>query len=552
MPYNLKFYKTDSATARCLAGTGAQTSYTATSQSIIAQRDVDRKALGWAQAAARSMLRCLCPEYTNEEVSASVTCSGGITTFTAPAGDFLSLHSQAEANERALASVQSKVDAAVAAGCIENPVPVLTFSQYDGPFVFPAFAYENDGEYFLKETVSGTNTVKFSPVGTDPSVRNCTVAGDPLTDAYGLVETSWSGSVEYNMAGVPTGSLSVQVDRSGALGAYDFPGVPGTSEIVTGASVDSLFTSIALVGGTFAAEVYSENGDEESFTRKWETFSDATGGFFAGSFGGPYANIWCPGHIVTAQRSVRVTPVMLGVPVARTGDAARTQTLGAFNDGTRSYAGNMSVVTASFAVNESRPTVTVESRFLVTPTSGSPYYVNYTKDIAITGPSVQVDTWFPRVADSVVEFVSLDVSYQQTVADDFSTAPVGEVLTLAPSPSWLTAASFDAPAPNTDCWEDFELYTAGQITSLPAGTRWAGVGSLNSTDPLDAYDDFESYPVGTIGYYTLGTGWSGGGGSAEVNYTNAWDDFESYAVGAVTVLDFTSTNNEWAGDGSVG
>lgn len=61
MPYNLKFYKTESATARCLAGAGAETSYTASSQSIIAQRDVDRKALGWAQAAAQSMLECTIP-----------------------------------------------------------------------------------------------------------------------------------------------------------------------------------------------------------------------------------------------------------------------------------------------------------------------------------------------------------------------------------------------------------------------------------------------------------------------------------------------------------
>lgn len=61
MPYNLKFYKTESATARCLAGMGPQTSYTASTQSIIAQRDVDRKALGWAQAAAQSMLECTIP-----------------------------------------------------------------------------------------------------------------------------------------------------------------------------------------------------------------------------------------------------------------------------------------------------------------------------------------------------------------------------------------------------------------------------------------------------------------------------------------------------------
>lgn len=61
MPYNLKFYKTETATARCLAGTGPETSYTASAESIISQRDVDRKSTGWAKAAAQSMLVCSVP-----------------------------------------------------------------------------------------------------------------------------------------------------------------------------------------------------------------------------------------------------------------------------------------------------------------------------------------------------------------------------------------------------------------------------------------------------------------------------------------------------------
>jgi len=58
MPYNLKYYQTASATRRCRAGTGDPRSYTASAESIIAQRDADRKALVWAESAAQSLLEC--------------------------------------------------------------------------------------------------------------------------------------------------------------------------------------------------------------------------------------------------------------------------------------------------------------------------------------------------------------------------------------------------------------------------------------------------------------------------------------------------------------
>lgn len=63
MPYNSLFTKTDSATARCLAGSGADTQATVTATSIIAQRDADRKATDWAQSLANSRLRCSVSRY---------------------------------------------------------------------------------------------------------------------------------------------------------------------------------------------------------------------------------------------------------------------------------------------------------------------------------------------------------------------------------------------------------------------------------------------------------------------------------------------------------
>lgn len=62
MAYNQKFYKTESATAHsltsCAAGTRGVGAYTASAESIISQRDTDRKALVWAQAAAQSLVTC--------------------------------------------------------------------------------------------------------------------------------------------------------------------------------------------------------------------------------------------------------------------------------------------------------------------------------------------------------------------------------------------------------------------------------------------------------------------------------------------------------------
>jgi hypothetical protein len=58
MPYNRVYRKTDTATAQCVIGTGPTTYAVASSQSIISQRDADRKAAGYAKAKAQSALVC--------------------------------------------------------------------------------------------------------------------------------------------------------------------------------------------------------------------------------------------------------------------------------------------------------------------------------------------------------------------------------------------------------------------------------------------------------------------------------------------------------------
>jgi hypothetical protein len=58
MPYNRTYHKTDVATATCQVGTGSPVSAVASSQSIISQRDADRKAAGYAKAKAQAALVC--------------------------------------------------------------------------------------------------------------------------------------------------------------------------------------------------------------------------------------------------------------------------------------------------------------------------------------------------------------------------------------------------------------------------------------------------------------------------------------------------------------
>lgn len=58
MPYNRKYYSTRTGTASCRVGTGPTVATSASSQSIISQRDADRKAESWAKAKARAVLRC--------------------------------------------------------------------------------------------------------------------------------------------------------------------------------------------------------------------------------------------------------------------------------------------------------------------------------------------------------------------------------------------------------------------------------------------------------------------------------------------------------------
>jgi hypothetical protein len=135
VPINLTYYASSVFTVRCLAGEGPSVSAFASAESIISQRDADRKALGAARARAQAELACLFPappdqpRYFNAARSASGSCPLGTAspsgpfdpsaTFEAqvPAGSVYSLNSVEEANTAAEALAQAELAALLSLKC---------------------------------------------------------------------------------------------------------------------------------------------------------------------------------------------------------------------------------------------------------------------------------------------------------------------------------------------------------------------------------------------------------------------------------------------------
>jgi len=440
------------------------------------------------------------------------------------------------------------------------PGDTILFLQYDGPFTYPECATEFGNRYYLTQSVTGDNVVKYCPIAGNILARNC-VFGD-FPDSTGILTTTWSGTASFDMDCEQTGDLQVVLNRTGGFGAYDTP-LRGDVYTGTAATVDELFAllfdPLAFRRADFISGRYQEFSDYlgGTATRKWDS-PIAPGGFFAGQFGSTFDHIYCQGHTVLLTMSDPVTLDDLGTPLARSGGPgsdAQTQTLHAFNGTTRTQEGNLSRADITVPVDGIHPILTGEFTFLVTPDVGDPYTLTIIKEFPITSTTVTGSVDFPLIPDSVITMTAWTYTYARSVFEEFSSyAEAIDVLTLAPGPAWNDAATFDAPAPNTNCWDDFEDFPDGAsffITTSPYGHRWDGDATFNMTDRTSAYDDFEAYPVGDNFFtFTLGVGWSGGGGSAVASYTTVWDDFESYTAGTITLLTFTSFNNYWLDDGT--
>lgn len=418
----------------------------------------------------------------------------------------------------------------------------FSFFQYSGPFEYPAFAFEVDGDFYLTQTVSGLNKTKYSPIATNPAEKDCSLGG--VNGASGVASTVFSGSVSYSLAGVLTGQLQAQINRAGGFGAYDFPGSPGTSVDVTANTWENLLLNIVLSNGSsvWSGQVTSK-GETEAVI---EFYTERTEGFFAGQFGGPYAHIWCPGFSVFRTFSNKITESDLGKSITSVGEPARTQELETYDSNTRTYTGNRSYVTFGVDVNPSKLVATVDFTFRVSPPVGDVYNLVVSRNYPITGSYLEVTAEFPRVLGSSVYFIKAEVSYRISVFETFESYLEGEYESFEGTVNWEQGAKVNAPAPNGGCYDTFEEYNEGAISSLPGGRGWAGDLVLNSTDYSSAYDTFESYSEGTIFVYTDGIGWSGGSGSAVVDYSSAYDSFENYAEGTISTL---TEGSGWSDDG---
>lgn len=124
MPLNVVYTAQASYTAHCMAGTGEAATGIAVSESIISQRDADRKALSLATERAVNLLQCSLPVppeepvFYNDEQSVSNTCLAGQADVRPPfdpsrtfisvvaAGAVYSTVSKEEADQAALLKAQ--------------------------------------------------------------------------------------------------------------------------------------------------------------------------------------------------------------------------------------------------------------------------------------------------------------------------------------------------------------------------------------------------------------------------------------------------------------
>lgn len=445
---------------------------------------------------------------------------------------------------------------------VESDFPSdIIFLQYDGPFVYPECATEFGSRYYLTQTVTGQNKVKFTPIGLNPTTVSCAVDGSP--PATGVCTTTWSGTSSYDVDCNHTGDLQVVLNRLGGFGAYDSP---DRGDVYTGtaATMDELFATlfdpVAFRRASFISALYQEFSDYSggTATRKWSSPPPGSFGYFAGSYGSSFNSIWCTGYTVLLTMSDPVSLADLGTPLARSGGPgsdAQTQTLHAFDGTTRTQEGNLSRADITVPVDGIHTILTGEFTFVVTPDVGDPYTIVLLREFPISGLVVTASVYFPLIPDSVITMTEWVYTYARSVFEEFSSYDEAlDILSLAPGPAWNETATFDAPAPNTNCWDDFSDYpetAPTYITTNPYGIRWNGPATFSMTDSVSAYDDFESYTAGDNNFiFSLGVGWSASGGSAVATYTNVYDDFESYATGTITLLTFTSFNNYWVDDGT--
>lgn len=448
------------------------------------------------------------------------------------------------------------------------PTPPLsvqvTFSQYDGPFVMPAHAFKavsplDETIFFLSAYVSGDMVVKMSITPNNPAnSAACSINTNTLfAYVYGLCEFAFDGGYQmYWDDATPrdpddgsilgTGGLHVNLVRKGRVGAYNFhDNTPGTTTDHYADTWDGLMAAVAANGGVFCSKLL-QYWQGEQFIQKY--YSEDTTGYFVG--GDITTFQACPDYEVDYRYTGVCTPTVMGLPVARTGSAARTQALTAYDDGTRTYTGTKSKANFTVYPGVGDTSVLGTLVFTVTPTVGDPYTLTRIADYDATFPTTPVAVEFPWIAGASVTLTSWSFTNNLSVFDDFENEVEDtEFILQESSPSWPFAGSFMCPSPNGGCYDDFEDGddTETPLVSVTAGYGWAASGFFISKDPLNAYDDFESYTAGEITTSPNGGfGWASYSVIYAYNYLTAHHDFEDEVAGTTTTV-VGGTN--WEGDG---
>lgn len=434
-----------------------------------------------------------------------------------------------------------------------DPFEAFIFEQYDGPIVFPAKAFAAEGEYFTAESAFGQNRVfldtQIHPL--NPNFINGEIPVVQTDPVYpkGVFRSAYSGTSIYDIATDSyTGGITVTVEEGGFLPNGANSQSPARDQFSVFGETYSAAVALAIASGRFfflSRSVMERKTKSGMFARSW--YSNTPGANLYGSFVfGNMNGLWVDGYTHMLLYSVPLVPHSMGIPVARTGEAARTQELTGYDSVSRTYTGTKSRARKSVAIPAGKTKMTGDFKFLVTPSDFSePYYIWKSVEYDVT-PSTNYEAVveFPWIAESQVYFDDYEFSFRPSVYLGYGAFTQDREYTSLPGTStWPEDITFGSPPPNADAWDDFEDYggsdtdAEGEVLDLSTGYGWVDAWFFDAHSPVDCYDDFESYPDGEISVMTQGVGWASAGTFFVRDRGDAYDDFESYPDGVILSWD---------------
>lgn len=443
---------------------------------------------------------------------------------------------------------------------------VVIFEQYDGPFEYPAWFFDDeefypDGPIFYKSSkISGSASTKLVPVAADPRDADCSV-GSPGS-AWAVISSSYSGGYSVRVSDGqpidsdgnpidPSTAFGFSVTKKGSPGPYQDFGTGGFTTNGTAGSYGDAIEQSIVNGAVPLFESITKTRGSNSFQISRTSLSTNPDGYWAFTW---RWGIWCVPTSVVSSLYDAVRPVDLGKTVVRTGTLAMVQELGAWSSVNREYSGNVSRMRMSLETEASEEGIYLMVSYLVTPSVGEPYEYVVLDNFEATGGTQEFISYFPTIPNAAVQYLSHGFFYTQTISDDFSQLDDGyPYLSLPPSSGWVSGARFLMPPPNCMCWDDFESYPNVKYTSVAGGGYgWVDAGVFTSFNDTRAYDDFSGYDDGQIESIGLGVGWPATGVFVLIVNLRAYDDFESYSDGSILTLDFINYVNTvpmWAVSG---